>query len=218
MPDFTIETTYHLPVFRHRTYAADTLEAACRAAVEDNDWDIAEKDYDSSGEVHITGVWEGAHSAYTGPSVPVPSQFDEAVQRRARHFEIPLGLLKIFFDDAHAARPPWLDWLARSAWEIARGETILGRAPDPNEPVDPPKTNYVLVRLQEEQVRNAIAAVLEVDDNFRALSPTAVTDDDIHTACLTIATTMDVSDVVGNAEFQAALAAIRAAHQRLHPA
>jgi hypothetical protein len=29
---------------------------------------------------------------------------------------------------------------------------------------------------------------------------------------------MDVSDVVGNAEFQAALAAIRAAHQRLHPA
>lgn len=217
MPDFTIETTYHLPVFRHRSYAADTLEAACRAAVEDNDWDVAEKDYDSSGEVHITGVWEGAHSAYTGPSVPVPSQFDEAVQRRARHFEILLGLLKIFFDDAHAARPPSLDWLSRSAWEIARGEAILGHAPDPDEPVDPPKANYVLVRLQEEQVRNAIVAVLEVDDNFRALSPTAVTDDDIHTACLTIATTIDVSDVVGNAEFQAALAAIRAAHRRRHP-
>lgn len=72
MPDFTIETTYHLPVFRHRTYAAATLEAACRAAVEDDNWDRAEKDYDSSGEVHITGVWEGAHSAYTGPSVRCP--------------------------------------------------------------------------------------------------------------------------------------------------
>lgn len=218
MPDFTIETTYHLPVFRHRTYAAATLEAACRAAVDDDNWDLAEKDYDSSGEVHITGVWEGAHSAYTGPSVPVPSQFDEAVQRRARHFEILLGLLKIFFDDAHAARPPSPDWLARSAWEIARGEAILGNAPDPDEPVDPPKANHILARLQEDQVRNAITAVLEVDHNFRALSPTAVTDDDIHTACLTIAMAMDVSDVVGNAEFQAALAAIRAAHRRLHPA
>lgn len=218
MPDFTIETTYHLPVFRHRTYAAATLEAACRAGVDDGNWDLAEKDYDSSGEVHITGVWEGAHSAYTGPSVPVPSQFDEAVQRRARHFEILLGLLKIFFDDAHAARHPSPDWLARSAWEIARGEAILGNAPDPVEPVEPPKRNHILARLQEDQVRNAIAAVLEVDDNFRALSPAAVTDDDIHAACLTIATTMDVSDVVGNAEFQAALAAIGAAHQRLHPA
>lgn len=218
MPDFTIESTYHLPVFRHRTYAADTLEAACWAAVDDDNWDLAEKDYDSSGEVHITGVWEGADSAYNGPSVPVPSQFDEAVQRRARHFEILLGLLKIFFDDAQAARPPSLDWLARSAWEIARGEAILGDAPDPDEPVGPPKATHVLGRLQEEQVRDAIAAVLEVDDNFRALSPAAVTDDEIHTACLTIATTMDVSDVVGNAEFQAALVAIRAAHQRLHPA
>jgi hypothetical protein len=217
MPDFTIETTNHLPVFRHRTYAAATLEAACRAAVDDDNWDLAEKDYDSSGEVHITGIWEGAHSAYTGPSVPVPSQFDEAVQRRARHSEILLGLLKIFFDDAHAARPPSPDWLARSAWEIARGEAILGNTPDPDEPVEPPKANHILARLQEDQVRNAITAVLEVDDGFGALSPATVTDDDIHAACLTTATTMDVSDVVGDAEFQAALAAIRAAHQRLHP-
>ncbi|CAN7700961.1 hypothetical protein [Neorhizobium sp. LjRoot104] len=217
MPAFTIETTYHLPVFRHRTYAAATLEAACRAAVDDDNWDLAEKDFDSSGEIHITGVWEGSHSAYTEPSASVPSQFDEAVQRRARHFEILLGLLKIFFDDAHAARPPSLDWLARSAWEIARGEAILGNAPDPDGPVDPPKASHILARLQEDQVRNAITAVLEVDDSFSALSLAAVTDDDIHAACLTIATTMDVSDVVGNAEFQAALAAIRAAHQRIHP-
>ncbi|MBX4870204.1 hypothetical protein HJA85_25030 [Rhizobium bangladeshense] len=217
MPDFTIETTYHLPIFRHRTYAAETLGAACRAAIEDDNWDIAEKDYDSAGEVHVTGVWEGTHGAHTSPSVLVPAQFDEAVQRRARHFEILLGLLKIFFDDAHAARPPSLDWLARSAWEIAPGEAILGNAPDPDEPVDPPKASHVLARLQEDQVRNAIASVLQVDDKFRALSLAAVTDDDIHAACRTIATTMDVSDFVGNAEFQAALAAIRAAHRRLHP-
>jgi hypothetical protein len=26
MPKFTIETTYHLPVYRHRSYEADTLD------------------------------------------------------------------------------------------------------------------------------------------------------------------------------------------------
>nr|WP_250812015.1 hypothetical protein [Neorhizobium tomejilense] len=217
MPDFTIETTYHLPIFRHRTYPAQTLEAACRAAIEDTNWDIAEKHDESPGEVHVTGVWEGTHSAYTGPSIPVPSQFYEAVERRARHFEILLGLLKIFFDDARAARPPSPGWLARSAWEIARGEAILARVPDPDQPVDPQKASHVLACLQEDQVRRAILAVLDVDRSFGALSPAAVTDDEIHAACLNIATTMDLSDVVGNAEFQAALAAIRAAHRRLYP-
>jgi hypothetical protein len=217
MSDFTIETTYHLPVFRHRTYAAKTLEAACRAAIEDDNWDIAEKDYDSSGEVHVTGVWEGTHAAYTGPSIRVPPQFDEAVQRRARHFEILLGLLKIFVDDAHAAPPPSLDWLSRSAWEIARGEAILAGDPDPDAPADPPKPVHVLARLQEDRVRDAIVAVLEVDHRFGELSTEAVTDDEIHEACVSIATTTDFSDVVGNAEFQAALAAIRVAHRRLQP-
>lgn len=215
MPDFTIETTYHLPVFRHRTYAADTLDAACRAAIEDDSWDIAEKDFDSSGPIHITGIWNGAHAAYAGPHIQVPQQFDEPVQRRARHFEILLGLLKILFDDVRATRPPSLDWLARSAWAIARGEAILAGDPDPEEPVDPPKPSHVLVRLQEDGVRDAITAVLEVDPSFKAVGPEAVTDDEVHAACLSIATTMDFSDVVGSAEFQAALSAIRSAHRRL---
>ncbi|TBZ93780.1 hypothetical protein [Rhizobium leguminosarum] len=215
MPDFTIETTYHLPVFRHRTYAADTLDAACRAAIEDDSWDIAEKDFDSSGPIHVTGIWEGAHAAYTGPPRQIPQQFDEPVQRRARQFEILLGLLKILFDDVRAARPPSLDWLARSAWAITRGEAILAGDPDPEEPIDPPKPSHVLVRLQEGGVRDAITAVLEVDPSFKGLTSEAVTDDEIHAACLSVATTMDFSDMVGNAEFQAALLAIRSAHRRL---
>ncbi|MBY3347879.1 hypothetical protein [Rhizobium laguerreae] len=215
MPDFTIETTCHLPVFRHRTYEADTLDEACRAAIEDDSWDIAEKDVDSSGAIHITGIWDGAHAAYAGPPLQIPQQFDEPVQRRSRHFEILLGLLKILFDDIRAARPPSLDWLARSAWAIARGEAILAGDPDPEEPVDPPKPSHVLVRLQEDRVRDAIRAVLEIDPSFEALPPEAVTDDEVHVACLSIATTMDFSDVVGNAEFQAALLAIRSAHRRL---
>ncbi|MGP4693856.1 hypothetical protein [Agrobacterium cavarae] len=217
MPDFTIETTYHLPVFRHRTYAAETLtlEAACRTAMDDDNWDIAEKDYDSSGPVHITGIWDGTHAAYAGPRVPIPEQFDEPVQRRARHFEILLGLLKMLFDDVRAARPASPEWLARSAWAVARGEAVLAGEPDPEEPVDAPKPSYVLVSLKEVGVRDAIAAVLEVDPSFRGLTPEAVTDDEVQAACLSIATTMDFSDVVGNAEFQAALSAIRSAHRRL---
>ncbi|RWY78480.1 hypothetical protein EHI44_32450 [Rhizobium leguminosarum] len=215
MPDFTIETTYHLPVFRHRTYQADTLDEACRAAIEDDSWDIAEKDFDSSGEIHVTGIWDGAHAAYAGPLVQIPPQFDEPVQRRARHFELLLGLLKMLFDDVRAARPPSLDWLDRSAWAIARGEAILAGDPDPEEPVDPPKPSHVLVRLQEKRVRDAITAVLDVDPSFAGLAPEAVTEDEVHAACLSIATTMDLSDMVGNAEFEAALLAIRSAHRRL---
>lgn len=72
MPKFTIETTYRLPVYRHRTYEAATVEEACRMALEDQDWESAEKDYDSSGPEHITGAWKGADSAYGGEALPVP--------------------------------------------------------------------------------------------------------------------------------------------------
>jgi len=215
MPEFTIETTYHLPVFRHRTYAADTLEAACRAAIEDDSWDIAEKDFDSSGPIHVTGIWDGTHAAYAGPPLQIPPQFDEPVQRRARYFEILLGLLKMLLDGISSARPPLPDWLARTAWAITRGEAILAGDPDPEEPDAPPKPSHVLVRLEENHVRDAITAVLEVDPSFKAVRPEAVTDDAVHSACLSIAATMDFSDAVGSAEFQAALSAIRSAQRRL---
>jgi hypothetical protein len=192
------------------------LDAACRTAIDDDSWDIAEKDFDSSGPVHITGIWDGTHAAYAGPPLQIPQQFDEPVQRRARHFEILLGLLKMLLDDIRATRPPSPEWLARSAWAVARGEAILAGDPDPEEPIDLPKPSHVLVSLREDRVRDAIVAVLEIDPSFKALSsPEAVTDDDVHAACLSIATTIDVSDVVGNAEFQAALSAIRSAQRRL---
>ncbi len=217
MPAYTIETTYTLPIFRHGTYTADTPEAACKAAVDDDDWELLKKDYDSSGDIHVTGIWEGENTAYAGSPITIPSQFDEAVQRRAHHFEILLGLLKILFHDVQAARPPSVDWLARSAWAIARGEAILGYAPDPTEPADAPKPSHVLARLQEERVRSAIVAVPEVDRDFKGISPESVSDEEIRSACESIVTTMDLSDAVSNAEFHAAMAAIRAAHRRLHP-
>lgn len=217
MPAYTIETTYTLPIVRHGTYIADTPEAACKAAVDDGNWESLRKDYDSSGEIHVTGLWKGENTAYAGPPITIPSQFDEAVQLRAHHFEILLGLLKILFHDVQAARPPSVDWLAKSAWAIARGEAILAYAPDPTEPADAPKPSHVLARLQEERVRSAIVAVLDVDRNLEGLSPGSVSDEEIQSAFESVVATMDLSDAVGNAEFHAAMAAIRAAHRRLHP-
>src|SRR5262245_43419897 len=121
MPVFTIETTYRLPVYRHRTYTADTLEEACRLAVADDDWWEQKHDYDSSGQIYVSGTWEGPDAAYEGEPLPVPSPFDEALQRKADHFETLLGLLKKCAPAGDAA--------VEAA--IATAEAILGRAGDP---------------------------------------------------------------------------------------
>ncbi|TIO24022.1 hypothetical protein [Mesorhizobium sp.] len=134
MPEFTIETTYNLPVFRHATYSADTSEAACRLAIEDKDWSGQREDYESSGETYVTGIWEGADAAYRGQTIRVAGHFEEAVQRKAAHFELMLGLLKIMVGDAKAGRATGPEWLAKSEWAIALGEAILDNAPGPDEP------------------------------------------------------------------------------------
>ncbi|MGG6898683.1 hypothetical protein [Rhizobium sp. BR 315] len=217
MPAYTIETTYTLPIFRHGTYIADTPEAACNAALGDDNWESSKKDRESAGEIHVTGIWEGENTAYAGSPIAIPSQLNEAIHRRAHHFEILLGLLKMLFHDVQAAQSPSVDWLAKSAWAIARGEAILAYAPDPTEPADAPKPSHILARLEEERVRSAIAAVLEVDRDFDGLSVGSVSDEEIQSACVSIVTTMDLSDAISNAEFHAAMAAIRAAYGRHHP-
>ena len=93
MPQFTIETTYHLPVYRHRTYEADTLDQACQLAVEDDDWSDEKSDTDSSGEAYVSGAWPGTDAAYAGSALPIPSRFTETIQRKADHFEMLLGVL-----------------------------------------------------------------------------------------------------------------------------
>jgi len=60
-------------------------------------------------------------------------------------------------------------------------------------------------------------AVLDADRNFEGLSPDSVSVEEIQSACESVVATMDLSDAVGNAEFHAAMAAVRAAYRRLHP-
>jgi hypothetical protein len=127
MPHFTIETTYRLPVYRQRTYEAETLEAACRiASNDDDDWSQQTEDYESSGETYVTGAWPGEDAAYRVGALTVPSQFGEMLQRKADHFEVLLGVLKLL---AHAPDAPF--WRQRADAAIAKAEAIFAGAPDP---------------------------------------------------------------------------------------
>jgi hypothetical protein len=131
MPFFTIEATYRVPVYRQRTYEADTVEQACRLAIEDDDWSDQKEDFESSGETYITGAWPEAESAYRVTVAPVPSQFDETVQRKADHFETLLGILKVLAHPSNgtASDPPF--WRQRADAAIAKAEAILAGARDP---------------------------------------------------------------------------------------
>ncbi|MBX9825369.1 MAG: hypothetical protein K2Y27_10275 [Xanthobacteraceae bacterium] len=131
MPSFTIETTYHLPVYRHRTYAADTVEQACQLAVEDDDWSDEKRDYESASEAFVCGVWHGLDAAYHGAPMPIPSHFRETNERKAAHFETLLGILKILAHARESHMPDFPFWLARAEAAIAKAEAILAGAPDP---------------------------------------------------------------------------------------
>lgn len=74
MTKFTIETTYRVPVYRHKTYEAESVEEACRMAIEDHDWEHQKEDYDCLGPEYITGAWEGEDAAYAGAALPIPPE------------------------------------------------------------------------------------------------------------------------------------------------
>jgi hypothetical protein len=132
MPVFTIETTYRLPIYRQRTYDAQTAEQACDLAMADEGWDDEKSDVDTSGDTYVTGLWEGRDVAYSGKALPIPSQFGEQIQRKAEHFEVLLGLLKVF---AHAPAGDLQDtafWCQRADAAIATAEAILAGERDPD--------------------------------------------------------------------------------------
>lgn len=211
MPTYTIETTYRVPVYRQRTYDAATPAEACRQAIDDDDWSNDKLDYEAAGETYVIGIWLGANAAYSGAPVPVPSHFDETIQRKAAHFEVMFGLLKIVIADQIAERRTDAYWLARANAAVARAEAILAGARDPDEPVAAPWPCHVLAQLQEDRVRHQIAAIIETDPDFEGLTPDAVSDDDVHAACLSVAANTDLAEEIGAAEYCAALAVLRAA-------
>ena len=87
MPLYTIETTYHLPVYRHCTYEAASADEACKLAINDDDWSCELPDHETAGETFLTGIWRGRDAAYEGEAVDAPRRFGQTVQRKAELFD-----------------------------------------------------------------------------------------------------------------------------------
>ena len=132
MPKYTIETTYRLPVFRHKTIEAPSVEEACRQAIEDDVWENERRDYESVGETFVTGIWQGADAAYRGTAELLPSQFAEAVQRKAGHFDELLGVLRLPARKMGLSAVEFERWLPLALAAVAKAEAILGGRPDPD--------------------------------------------------------------------------------------
>lgn len=133
MTTFTIESTYRIPIYRQRSYQADTLAEACRLAIEDDDWEEQKEDYESAGETYVTGAWPGDVPPYSVPALPIPSHFGEALQRKAEHFEVLLGLLKVFALSTDGGPTDEPFWRQRAQAAIAKAEAILAGARDPDD-------------------------------------------------------------------------------------
>lgn len=131
MPTFTIETAHDVPVYRLRTYEADTVDKACRLAVDDNDWSIRKISHDTPGETFVSGIWEGSGAPHSARNLPIPSQYGESMRRKSQHFEVLLGLLKMFAA-ADPAAPELGLWRQRAVSAIAKAEAIMAGARDPD--------------------------------------------------------------------------------------
>jgi hypothetical protein len=89
-----------------------------------------------------------------------------------------------------------------------KAEPILAEKGDQGELAHMPRVGHILATLQEDDVRDQIAAFLKSNCDFGEITPDAVTDEEVHNACLAVAATIDLSKEVGLAAFKAALRAL----------
>ncbi|MCW8060496.1 hypothetical protein [Agrobacterium tumefaciens] len=125
MPAYTIETTYRLPVYRRRTYEAETVEDACRLAVDDEGWEDGSEDVDTSGETYVTGIWGGKDTACSGVSVTVPDTFGEIVQRKAAMFDELVAILREPTRPMGLSEYQFRHWLPRASALLQKADAIV---------------------------------------------------------------------------------------------
>lgn len=94
---YVIERQYLLPVYQHLVLVADSVEDACRQAVEHDDWETAKEDCDNARTTTITAIravpddvadgdidpsnilyGDGGHGTN---SLPIPDQYKEEADR-----------------------------------------------------------------------------------------------------------------------------------------
>jgi hypothetical protein len=139
MPAYAVESSYHLPTYRHRSYIADDPAAACLAALENDDWDGGQAEHESAGETFVSGLWVGEDAAYRGEALPIPAQFDETANRKTGYFGDPVSVLEAVTEELRcAADAAPSDGTVRAALDqgaiaIAKGRAILSGAADPRQ-------------------------------------------------------------------------------------
>jgi hypothetical protein len=139
MPAYTVESSYHLPNYRHHTYIADDPMAACLAALDDDDWDGGQADYESAGETYVSGLWLGEDAAYRGEALLIPAQFDETANRKAGYFGNLVAILETVTAELRSAAGKISPdgavgaVLDQAAMAIAKGRAILSGAADPGQ-------------------------------------------------------------------------------------
>ena len=125
MPLYTIETTYHLPVYRQGTYEAASADEACKLAINDDDWSCELPDHETAGETFLTGIWRGRDAAYEGEAVDAPRRFGQTVQRKAELFDTLVRLLREPAQPMGLSRHDFDSWLLRALAAIAAADGIF---------------------------------------------------------------------------------------------
>ena len=132
MPQFTVETTYRLPVYRRRTYETVTIEEACSLAVAAEGWSDGKEDVDTAGDTFVSAVWSGPTPVY-GEELPVPGHFDEQLRRKVFLFDTLLSRLIVLRNTPGSAELLSADVRARTDAVIAKGLAVARGLPDPEE-------------------------------------------------------------------------------------
>jgi hypothetical protein len=130
MARFSIETTYKLPIYRLRIFEALSVEEACRQALEDDNWENAKRDYDSSSEPCVTGIWP-AGAEYACFSLPIPPAFMEAIIRKTGHCDTLMSLLAEMTSNDPPQGAPFEDWLRRAKEALAEASAIANENQTP---------------------------------------------------------------------------------------
>lgn len=133
MPAFTIETTYRLPIYRRRKYHAATLAEACRLAIEDDDWSGQKEDHDCAGETYVSASWSAEGEPHSVQELPVPTQFDETLQRKADHFDELLEQLAFVAQPMGLSRVDFERWLPNARAAVRKAGAILAGQRDPDD-------------------------------------------------------------------------------------
>lgn len=125
MPDFTIETSYHLPMYRRRPTLPRLWSRRAIFALGDEGWDGAREAVDDSGETYVRSIWQGK-TAYDGPKLAIPDAFREAVERKAELFDELVALLREPAQPMGISEHDFRSWLPRALAILAKADAIHG--------------------------------------------------------------------------------------------